>query len=282
MGRLLRLPLTVFDRTDVVGHQSLARDHLAYSDLATDRQDRANDIVRAHHALTVSRVNRRISVLADALRPAPNFATGGWAWVCNSASTIRQGVKVNNDGKVLKAKLALNWTDPYKVLPVDPYSAAETPDGSPPGSNLLCLDLPSDLPGSGAGRRVAIDRFKPCANPRQRGYAEIPTRGADAVRAQQSFQEVPAVPRHSRRRFNSPTTAGGGTDHWSSVGTGARWCHRGAIQDALGGTLRAFVRAGNAPPPLPLPHRALLGRNPGPAPPNQLPVPLNADRGGTA
>ena len=37
MGRLPCLPLTVFDRTGVVGHQSLAHDHLAYCDLATDR-----------------------------------------------------------------------------------------------------------------------------------------------------------------------------------------------------------------------------------------------------
>ena len=31
-----RLPLTVFNRTGVVGHHSLARDHLANFDLATD------------------------------------------------------------------------------------------------------------------------------------------------------------------------------------------------------------------------------------------------------
>ena len=110
--RLPRLPLTVFDRTSVVEHHSLTRDHLAYCDLATDRQKRASDIVRAHHALTVSRVNRRNSAPTDALRPALNFALGGWAWVYNSASTIRQGVKANTDAKVLKAKLALNWTDP--------------------------------------------------------------------------------------------------------------------------------------------------------------------------
>ena len=72
MGRPPRLPLTVFERTGVVGHQSLARDHLAYCDLATDRQQRANDIVRKHHALTVSRVNRRNSALTDALRPTLN------------------------------------------------------------------------------------------------------------------------------------------------------------------------------------------------------------------
>ena len=76
MGRLLRHPLTVSNRTGVVGHQSLAHDDLACCDLASDRQKRANDIVRAYHALTVSRVNRRNSALADALRPAPSFATG--------------------------------------------------------------------------------------------------------------------------------------------------------------------------------------------------------------
>ena len=78
-------------------------------------------------------------------------------------------VKANTDAKVLKAKLALKRTGPYKVLAVGPCSAAETPDGSPLGSNLLYLDLPSDLPGSDARRRVAIERCKPCANPHDSG-----------------------------------------------------------------------------------------------------------------
>ena len=104
MGRLPRLPLTVFERTGAAGHQSLARDHLAYCDLATDRQQHANDIVRKHHALAFSRVNRRNSALADALRPTPKFAVGGWAWVYNSASTIPQGMKANTDAEVLMAK----------------------------------------------------------------------------------------------------------------------------------------------------------------------------------
>ena len=83
----------------------------------------------------------------------------------NSASTIRQGVKANTDAKVLEAKLVLNWTGPYKTLAVDRCSAAETRDGSPLGSNFLCLDLPSNLHGSHARRRVAIERYKPSANP---------------------------------------------------------------------------------------------------------------------
>ena len=169
IGRLPQLSLTVFDRTGVVGHQKLTRDHLAFCDLATDRQKRAKDIVRAHHALTVPLVNRRNSALADALRPAPNFAVGSSAWVYKSASTIRQGVKANPDDKVLNAKLARNWTGPYKILAVGPCSAAETPDGLLLMINLLYLNLPSGLPGSDARRRVAIERCKPCANPHNSG-----------------------------------------------------------------------------------------------------------------
>ena len=37
MGRLSRLPLTIVEHTGVFSHQSFARDHLAYCDLATDR-----------------------------------------------------------------------------------------------------------------------------------------------------------------------------------------------------------------------------------------------------
>ena len=113
------------------------------------------------------------------------------------------------------------------------------------------------------------------------GNAQIPTDGADAVRAQQFFQDIPAVSRHSRRRFDFLPTAGGGADHRLSVGTGARWRHRGAIQDVLGETLRTFLGAGIGPPPLPLPYLAVIGRTPKPTPLNQPPLPMNADRGGT-
>ena len=78
MGRLPRLPLTIFERTGVADHQRLARDHIAYCDLATDRQQRAYDIVREHYAFTVSRVERINAALSDALRAVPKFAVGGW------------------------------------------------------------------------------------------------------------------------------------------------------------------------------------------------------------
>ena len=72
-------------------------------------------------------------------------------------------MKANADAKVLKAKRALTWTGPYKVLAVGPCSSAETLDGSPLGDNLLYLDHPSDLGGSYARRRAAIECCKPCA-----------------------------------------------------------------------------------------------------------------------
>ena len=104
MGRLPRLSLTVFERTGVTGHQSLARDHPAYCDLTTNRKQRVNDIFRKHRTLTVSGVDRRNSALADVLRLAPKFVVGGWAWVYNSASTIPQGMKANTDAETLMAK----------------------------------------------------------------------------------------------------------------------------------------------------------------------------------
>ena len=66
-------------------------------------------------------------------------------------------MKTNTDAKGLKAELALSWTCPFKILAVSPYSAAETPDGWPLGSNLLYLNMPSNLSGSDARQRAAIE-----------------------------------------------------------------------------------------------------------------------------
>ena len=101
MGKLLRPPPTILERTWVDGYQSLGRNHLAYCDLATDRQQRVYDIVREHHALTVCCVERRNSALSDALRAVLKIAVGGWAWVYNKAATIHRGAKTDTDAKAL-------------------------------------------------------------------------------------------------------------------------------------------------------------------------------------
>ena len=115
MNRLPRLPLTLFEHHYARGQQNLAYDHLEYCDLAAGRQRRAYTLVREQHALNVSRVERRNSVLCDALKQLPIFTIGGWVWVYNTAATIRQGGKSGTDAKVLKEKLSLNWTGPFKI-----------------------------------------------------------------------------------------------------------------------------------------------------------------------
>ena len=114
-------------------------------------------------------MQHRNSALADALRAVAKFAVEGWIWVYNTAVTIRLGAKTDTDAKILNAKLSLNRTDPYKILAVGPWTAADTPDGSPLGSKLLYLDLPSDMPGADARRRASVHGCKACANPHDHG-----------------------------------------------------------------------------------------------------------------
>ena len=54
-------------------------------------QQRAYELVREQHALTVARVNGRNSALSDALLRRPQYAAGGWVWIYNTTATIRQG-----------------------------------------------------------------------------------------------------------------------------------------------------------------------------------------------
>ena len=126
IGRLPRLPLTVFDRSYGGAHQDLDR----------ERQQCAYELVRDQHALTVARVNGRNSALSDALLRRPKYTAGGWVWVYNIAAIIRQGLRKGADNKVLKEKLSLNWTGPFKIIAVGPSSAADIPYGRPLGDKM--------------------------------------------------------------------------------------------------------------------------------------------------
>ena len=165
IGRLPRLPLSVLEPDNIGGHQSLERDHLTYINLATDRQQHAYSLVRELYHITTSRLQRRNAPIMAALSASPPFTVGGWAWVYNSASTIRQGAKKDTDATVLKTKLSLNWNGPFKILAVGPAPASDTPDNHPLHDKLLFLDLPSDLPGRDSKRRVSVMRCKPCRSP---------------------------------------------------------------------------------------------------------------------
>ena len=84
-------------------------------------------------------------------------------WTCNTVATIRQEAKAGSDAKVIKAKLSLNWTGPFKIG--GPSPAGATPDGGPLAFKLLYLDLPNDMPGADTPCRVSLVRCKPCGTP---------------------------------------------------------------------------------------------------------------------
>ena len=103
--------------------------------------------------------------LLNGLRQIPKYEVGGWAWVYNSAVTIRQAVRKHTDDFVLTAKLSLNYTGPYKILAVGPATAEDTPNGKPVERRLLYLDLPSDMLGQESRNRISVLRCKPWTNP---------------------------------------------------------------------------------------------------------------------
>ena len=99
-------------------------------------------------------------------------------------------------------------------------------------------------------------------SPRQQRHAKISTGGTNPVCAQQYSQEIASVPRNSRQRLGSPSTTRRGENNRPPVGPGAKWSNRGAIQDALGGTLRTVLGAGNGYPTLSHPHFAVWAGTP--------------------
>ena len=260
IGRLPRLPLTVFDRSYGGTHQNLDRDQLAYCDLARERQQRAYELVREQHALTVARVNGRNSALSDALLRRPQYAAGGWIWIYNTAATIRQGLRKAADNKVLKEKLSLNWTGLFKILAVGPAPAADTPDGRPLGDKLLYLDLPSNLSGPAAKPRVTVARCKPCDNPYDAD--DIP-RHLPAGLTQYVLHAfaTKSPPYHVTTDDVStpPDLNRCGQDHRPSMCTWPRRCYRCLIRDTLEWHPPPHMGTRAGSPSLPTPHSCLLG-----------------------
>ena len=164
LGRLPRLPLTVIERRGARGHQGLERDQVEYCDLARDRQRLAYQLVREHHVIESSRIARANQALSDVFHKRPLYTVGCWVWVYNSKLAVRQSIGDEDEReRVLKSKLSLNWSGPFKVLRVGPCASA--PDGQPVGEKLLYLELPPGLRGPSAKRRVSVMRCKPCVNP---------------------------------------------------------------------------------------------------------------------
>ena len=143
----------------------------------------------------------RDSALSDAFKQRPTYNIGAWVWIYNTAATIRQGTKSGTEAKVLKAKLSLYCTGPFKILAVGLTRSDSTPDDRPLAAKSLYLDLSNDMPGADAHCRVSVARCKPCTNPHDTTdlLQLLPTGLTQYVLNNQ----ISPLPRHRRRRFRA-------------------------------------------------------------------------------
>ena len=78
IGRLPRFPITALEYAHLAGNQSLERDQLAYCDLVKERQRRAYNLVREHHAIMTSRIARSNDKLLETFHKRPIYTIGDW------------------------------------------------------------------------------------------------------------------------------------------------------------------------------------------------------------
>ena len=71
IGRMPRLPLTVFERKNTGGHQSLDRDVVEYHLSLSNRLRLAYDVVREQNQINVAKVAKANSVLDDVVHNRP-------------------------------------------------------------------------------------------------------------------------------------------------------------------------------------------------------------------
>ena len=260
MNRFPRLPVTIFKHRYARGHQSLARDHLEYCDLAADHQPRTYALVHKPRALTISRTERRHSALSDALKQLLIYNVGGWVWTYNTVATIHQGAKSGTDAKVIKEKLSLDWMGLFQILAVGPLPADSTPDGRPMAAKFLYLDLLTDMPGPDAHCRVSVARCKPCTNPHD--TADLP-RYLPAGLTQNVLNNYTTSPppstRHRRRRLRSHRAFGGRQDFRPPVRTKPGRSHRRSVRNTLGRPPVAILGTRSGLPPRSPTHPRILG-----------------------
>ena len=101
-------------------------------------------------------MKRRNSALSDAHKQLSNYTVGGWVWIYNTSATIRQCAKSGTDATVLKKKLSLNWTGPFKIVVVGASPSDSTPDHRPLATKLLYWHLLNETPGPDAHYRVSV------------------------------------------------------------------------------------------------------------------------------
>lgn len=161
MGRLLRLPLTVFECARVAARQSLSRDQFAYC-------DRPPKLLVRHRSRALCPDNfprgppklRLFLIRHDASgSPIRRWRLGMGVQYGRHHASQRKG---QHRCQSPQGQNSLNWTLLYRILAGSSSHSGDTPNGSFLGAKPPYLELPSDSPGADAHRRVSVVRGKPC------------------------------------------------------------------------------------------------------------------------
>ena len=194
MGR----PLTILERIGFFGQQSLARDHHAYCDSATDRQH----ATRRHSS---SRGTSQLNPLRHTARGHPIrcwWLRMGVQHGCHHLP--RRDDEHGRQGPQGQFLVTLNG--PLQGPRSWPLHARRQPGRLPPWATSSYFGC--NLRHSGRGcspARFGATLQALCQPPRPRRRVVSASR-FDAIRAQQCLQETLAAPRYSRRRFDSSSS----------------------------------------------------------------------------
>ena len=204
IGRLPRLPLSVFEPENIGGHQSLDRDHLVYINLATDRQQRAYSLVRELHRLTVSRLQRRNAPIMAALLASPplfRWRLGlGLQLRLHYPSGCQEGHRRNRSEDEALVELERTFQDPR----AGPDCSLRHPR-QPPATRQAALPRCTFRPfGTGLQTTRLRPTMQALQQPRRhQRHTQAPTSGPHNIRPHSFRCQVPRLPRHPQRRHTT-------------------------------------------------------------------------------
>lgn len=139
---------------------------------------------------------------------------------------------------------SLNWTGPRFVFAVGPSPSGNIPDSSPPGVQLLrsiCFFFLLDMLGTDVHPRTSPARGTPYATPNHKTICRIFSDGSGAICARQHQREIPPIPRHSGRHFDTSLNPRNGQDHQLSVCSRSKRVHRGNARGTLDWTVSPIL-----------------------------------------
>lgn len=136
-----------------------------YLELMSDRQVKANELVKEEDRLIKARHEAANENLEEKMNRRPKFEVGGCVWIYDDKSTFTGGGKhvlakeahSRSRNFAFTAKQTKCWIGPYKFLFVEPGTAS---DGELVGPSLILVEARKDEPSSEINASVSMPGAK--------------------------------------------------------------------------------------------------------------------------